>query len=407
MNARLETVYKRLKAAAAIGRPEDAFGKLKGTTMEERLASAKIVFRQLAKIAHSDKYIDAAERAVATEAFKLLGELRVVMEDRVKVGLYGSPTKTTPPAPKKAAPIVIVSGKLSVVVGDLLHKGATTAIYDGSAQLQGAPAQAVLVKVVSTDRDNDLLEREAKALKAMIKKAKAGAADATGKKLAEQALFYIPTLIASIAFAEPGKKGKRVANVFQKTPKLEQGWSTLEEVRAAYPDGVSTRVAAFIWNRMLEGLIFAHSAGIIHGALTPNHVLVHAQSHAGRIIDWTAACTMGTGEAPPYAETERFPGFHPAEIIDPAGMPSPASDIYMVAALIVYILGGDPKDMTLPSTVEDPFKELLNRCLQPKRTNRPGAALEVYNKFRRVREDLFGPPKFVEFRMPKASAGGF
>jgi serine/threonine protein kinase len=159
----------------------------------------------------------------------------------------------------------------------------------------------------------------------------------------------------------------------------------------------------FIWNRIIEAMTFAHLSGVVHCAITPNHVLIHAEKHMGQIIDWTASCRLGCGDNVPYADS-RYSSFFPDEIIDPQGVPSPASDIFMSAWCMVYILGGDPKKKIGPQNVERPIIELLNRCLQPQRRHRPQTAEALYHDFREVTMGLFGPRKFIEFAMPRGMA---
>jgi serine/threonine protein kinase len=153
---------------------------------------------------------------------------------------------------------------------------------------------------------------------------------------------------------------------------------------------------------MLEALTFAHHAGLLHCALTPNHVLIHAKSHLGQLIDWTASCRIGSGDKIPYVDEGRFPGYFPPEILDRDGVPGPSSDIYMSTWCMVYLLGGEPRERGVPARVEEPIRAFLNRCLQPKSARRPRSAEIAFNEFREISVHLFGARKFVELIMPGA-----
>ncbi|MCI0662283.1 MAG: hypothetical protein L0220_14530, partial [Acidobacteria bacterium] len=282
-----------------------------------------------------------------------------------------------------------------------IHSGGTCGIFEGIAQDKGGVSSPVIMRVPHASEDSDLMERETRAFELMKKKAKAISGDPEGKKFADGFMARVPSFLESVKLSEPGVSQRKTVNSFLKLPGLESGWYTLEEIREEYPKGVSTRIMTFIWNRVLEGLTFAHSARVIHNAITPNHVMVHAEAHHGNIIDWTASCRIGEGDKVPYVD-DRYRSYFPDEILDSNGMPSPSSDIFMSAWCMVYLLGGDPKEKFIPGAVEAPIREFLNRCLQPKRKLRPGTAEIAHTEFRQITKALWGPRKFVELNMPAA-----
>jgi len=49
------------------------------------------------------------------------------------------------------------------------------------------------------------------------------------------------------------------------------------------------RVAVWIGKRLLEQLAWLHGAGFVHGAVSPDHTLVHARDHGAVLVGWSRA----------------------------------------------------------------------------------------------------------------------
>lgn len=373
--------------------PESLFGTLTGLekTKERQEAAERLrtIFRKLAFLVHPDK--NPASPAASETAFRKLESLRARAE--ALIGAAGPPQEE----PDTFTSVSFATPKHSYVLTGVCHEGGTATLFKGVVSRKGA-VDKVFVKVPHSADDNDLMEREARSLALLQKKAKGLGADAKGRELSLAFLSHFPPFLESLQLEEPNAAKKKTVNTFLKVPDHETGWYSLEAIRGQYPQGVSTRIATFIWNRILEGLMFAHTAGLAHGALTPNHVIIHADDHLGIITDWTASCRIGEAESIPYLEA-RYRTFFPTELLAPEGRATARSDIYMSAWLIVYILGGEPKDRYVPQSVEEPFRELLNRCVQPTPRLRPALAEEVFTELGKVSRKLFGPKKFVPLIM--------
>ncbi|MCK9351956.1 MAG: hypothetical protein WCT49_01520 [Candidatus Paceibacterota bacterium] len=383
----LETVERILKEAVA---PEDIFGPE---------ASAKKNFRRLASMTHEDRFEDPL-KARAHGLFIAVHERWEEAERKMEHGTYGDKTTAAPDKPD-VGPVSFKTGKYEYTLIRRIHSGGTCGIFEGEALSRSGVSSPVILRVPHSTDDNDLMEREKIAFDLMKKKAKAMSADKEGEDSAEMFLNRIPIFLESVKLAEPGVTDKKTVNTFFRAPGASTGWFTLEEIREAYPKGVNTRVMTFIWNRVLEGLVFAHASGITHNAVTPNHILIHAENHYGNIIDWTASSVIGAGEKVPYMD-DRYRSYFPEETINNSGTHSPSSDIYMSAWSMVYLLGGDSKEKIIPASVEEPMRKFLNRCLQPTRKGRPFSAEAAYKELQETAKDLFGPKKFVDLAMPKA-----
>jgi hypothetical protein len=400
-NAMANTFYEAMNLIHAARLPQDIFGDCtpcSGNLRAVRLEEIKLLYHKLSVLTHPDKnqwcWRDAHD------AFTRLGRLYDEAKEAICAELHPKPDPHDNGVLPQ--PITWTTRKHTYTIVRRTGKGGMCAFFEGLVAGKSGVATPVLVKVPHSAKDNDLMEREARAFGLMKKMDGKMSATPAGKEFARKFALRVPTFLETISLEEPGSKGKKSVNAFVLMPQFQTGWHTLEEIRRAYPQGIDTRIAAFIWNRMLEALTFAHHAGLLHCAVTPNHVLIHAESHMGQLIDWTASCRIGAGDKIPYADEGRFPGYFPPEVLDPDGVPGPSSDIYMSAWCMVYLLGGDPGNCEIPDKVEEPVRTFLNRCLQPKRARRPKTAEIAFNEFREISTNLFGARKFVEFIMPKA-----
>ena len=77
----------------------------------------------------------------------------------------------------------------------------------------------------------------------------------------------------------------------------------------------------------------------------------------------------------------------------------PASDLYALGRCMVYGAGGDPTGETLPPRVPEPLARFIRFFLKPSPVQRPQDAWEMYHTLERTRDELFGPHRFVEFRV--------
>lgn len=95
---------------------------------------------------------------------------------------------------------------------------------------------------------------------------------------------------------------------------------TLAEVRRQHPKGVEPRVGVWMLKRLLEQLAWVHGAGFVHGAVAPEHALVHPRDHGVVLVGWSSA-------------RWRFGRDTDA--------PSPRVDLAAAARVAAQVLGGD------------------------------------------------------------------
>ncbi|NUS15162.1 MAG: molecular chaperone DnaJ [Streptomyces sp.] len=236
----------------------------------------------------------------------------------------------------------------------------------------GGERRTAVLKIPRHPRDNDLIEHEADVLNRLL-----GVGEARHRA-------YAPALIES--FRQVGEDGRpRRVNAFEPL----DGFHTLAEVAAAHPGGLDPRDAAWMWRRLLTALGWAHRAGLVHGAVFPEHVLIHPGLHGLVLIDWCYATAVGT-DLPVlvYAHADDYP------IEAAAHLPAaPATDIHLAARCVAGLVG----DLAPP-----PMQGFLRGCTLAEQHRRPQDAWALLADLDELLERLYGPRTFRPFTMPRA-----
>jgi len=184
-------------------------------------------------------------------------------------GQAGDPVPAS--VPVDGRPRVNLGGR-SYVIEQQLAVGDSSHVY--RARWVMRLGELVVLKVLSVRSDADRFAHEWRTLLALA------ASQADG---AQHFVTRLPTPIAHgiVESDEP-----RPASVF--------GWKggfvhTLEQVRHVHPSGVRGPVVVWVLKRLLELLGFVHRSGFVHGAVTPDHVLIHPYDHGATLVGWTCA----------------------------------------------------------------------------------------------------------------------
>jgi hypothetical protein len=244
------------------------------------------------------------------------------------------------------------------------------------ARREGGPP--VVLKMPRDPRDGDLVEREAVALRRLRR-------DGDGRFLP-----YVPRLVESFRHRDAATGRQRRVNAIAAL----DGFHTLTEVGKAFPGGVDPRDAAWMWRRLLVALGFAHRAGVLHGAVLPDHIMIHPAEHGLVLVDWCYsvpgcyAATDPSGRVP--AMVGRHAGLYPAEVAErrPA---SPATDIYMATLCMTGLMGDKaPRAM----------RSFARGCTLPAQNRRPSDAWRLLAELDELLEKLYGPRRFRPFHLP-------
>ncbi|RAY13211.1 molecular chaperone DnaJ [Actinomadura craniellae] len=309
-------------------------------------AQAARRYRRLARLVHPDSTGDGAGDG-ARAAFDRLAELW--REHR-------GPARTT-----------IVTRRHSYELsGDPIHGDLANlypAVHDMTRQ--------VLVKMPRDPADGDLLEREAEALRRL-------AAEGDPRYLP-----YVPRLVESFTHHDAGTGVRRRSNVISRF----DGFFNLAEVRAAHPGGLDPRDAAWMWRRLLVAIGLAHRAGVVHGAVLPEHVLIHPGDHGLGLVGWCAS-VIGGGRVP--ALVGAYADWYPPEV--PARQKAgPGTDVFLATRCMEHLMGDRaPKAM----------RSFARGCTLPAPGRRPADAWRLLAELDDLLERLYGPRHFRPFTMP-------
>ncbi|POM24227.1 hypothetical protein BTM25_28540 [Actinomadura rubteroloni] len=256
---------------------------------------------------------------------------------------------------------VLTTPKRTYRLGPLAARGDLCALYE---------AGDVLLKMPRDPSDSDLLEREAAALRRL----------ARGER---KYRAYVPRLVESFRHRDAATGADRRVNALARL----DGFVTLADVRAAYPGGLDARDVAWMWRRLLVGLGFAHRTGVVHGAVLPEHVLIHPADHGVVLVDWCYSTTDG-GRIP--ALVARYADRYPPEVTGkrPA---TPATDIYLATHCMTELMG---------DAAPDALVRFARGCALPAPTARPDDAWRLLGELDEILERLYGPRRFRPFTMP-------
>jgi serine/threonine protein kinase len=375
MDAELQVTAQLIERATS---PEEVFGTLSGNQAD----ALKSVYRRLSKVVHPDRYTDEEDRARAELAFRALQNLLEQAEEKIKFGIYGDGSTS----PKKMPPVLVSTKRHDYVVqGEPFAQGDLCNLYRCTFELDGKETAGTF-KVARDPDDNDLAGNEASTLKQL----------ARGTEYAKYAP-YIPRLVESFDYQDGRSSAPRRANILT----LEPGdYSSLEEIRAHYPQGVDPKDMAWMWRRLLIALGFAHTNAIIHGAVLPAHLLIQPENHGLVLVDWSYAIHAGGSFEAIPALSMAYEQWYPPEVLAKE-RPQPGTDLYLGAQCMVYLLGGDPITGTMPDAVPRRIQSFLRGTALKGQVQRPQNALVLLDEFTALAESLWGPRKFHEFYMPK------
>lgn len=342
-----------------------------GVVRNASYATIKSSYRVLAHKYHPDKNGGAE----AEKKFKEVCEAYEVLSDPNKRKRYD---KTGSPDP-----IIISSKKNSYRVERVVFNGDISDIYYG---IDRSTEGEVAIKICRDKKDNDLFENEYNKLKHIQDSVTDGR--------------YFSTLIESFLI-EDGSGPRRV-NVLE----WLHWWWPLNKVLSAFSGGVRFEHAAWMFRRLLGGLGRAHNEGFVHGAVLPPHVLAYSSgktkdpnNHGVKLVDW---CYAVKGGERIKAISPEYRNFYPREVFE-KGSASPATDIYMAAKSMIYVLGGDVEKDQLPSHVPGYVGNFLRGCVLDNPRFRPYDAMDLHDEFKEHMRNHYGPSRYIRFDVPMAS----
>ncbi|WP_250033365.1 molecular chaperone DnaJ [Paractinoplanes maris] len=216
-----------------------------------------------------------------------------------------------------------------------------------------------LLKIPRSPADSDLMEAEAVALKALRDKGD------------PKYRAYAPRLIDSYLH-EDGERKRRRVNVLERL----DGFVPLSVIGARR----DPRDVAWMWRRLLVGLGWAHRAGVVHGAVLEEHVLIHPEQHGVALVDWCYSATRVKAVV-----AKRRDAYPPEVLQDKTA--GPATDIYMATGLMTRLMQDPPKAL----------RRFADGCSYDKPRMRPQDAWRLLGELDDILHSLYGPRTFRPF----------
>ncbi|BCJ41853.1 hypothetical protein GCM10010168_75410 [Actinoplanes ianthinogenes] len=207
----------------------------------------------------------------------------------------------------------------------------------------------LLIKVPRDPGDNDLMEAEAGALRRLRRH---GHPDFQA---------YAPRL------RDTGRRDGRTVNVLTRR----------RDFRDLTDSGDLSPVdLVWIWRRLLAGLGWAHRAGLVHGAVFEEHVLIEPHRRGLVLIDWCYATAVGARPKAIIAKRERD---YPPEVLLTRPVTA-ATDIHLASQLMIRLFG---------SAMPDPLRRFADGCRYDRPQMRPQNAWHLLTEF-----DQIIPPRY-------------
>jgi phage terminase large subunit-like protein len=354
--------------------PEDIFGSTNGASnSDDKISTLKRVFVKLAIKAHPDHFMQQDDKVLANETFKILNIFWEQAQNKIKQGTYGD--NKTPMDVNSINSTHITSKKYDYTLGKLISIGTISDLYSSNLTKDNINTPT-LIKITRESRNNDLLTNEASILKYLRE-------NSQNDKLVD----LIPECIDSFTVPSTNKI-LRQANVFSYNNRL----ISLAEVISAYPNGIDPKDMAWMFKRILATLWFAHSKNIIHGAVLPTHVLLNLENHGILLVDWTVSVKDNSHYI--KAIDQNYLDYYPKSVFDKQ-IPKSDTDIYMAAMIMIKLLGGDVKNKQVPDIIPKPIRLIIRACILGM-----DDAMVVHQEFDKVIRELFGQPKFRDFKLP-------
>lgn len=225
--------------------------------------------------------------------------------------------------------------------------------------------ETFFAKVARRPTDNDLFRRETENLQEVI--------DKTEKKHRD----YLAPVRGSFPYRDTSGAERQVT-LFEAIPDLY----SLATVLEAFPHGLDARHVAWIWRRLLFSLGLAHHAGIVYGAVVPDHVLIQPEQHGLILSNW---CYSAAKAQRIPAIVKRWRDDYPPEVLNKKP-PSGHTDVYMASRVVLGLLDDDcPK----------PLMTFATDCL--KSTVASTSTWKLLARLDDILSSVYGPRKFSVF----------
>jgi hypothetical protein len=242
--------------------------------------------------------------------------------------------------------------------------------------------ELVVLKVLRAPEDADLFDREWQALAALR------ASEAPGTPQFSQRL---PQPVSRGVLQAPGVTPRATLVLRHKSGFVH----TFDDLASTHPGGLDPRHAVWLWRRLLELLGWVHHSGWAHGALLPEHLLVHARDHGVAVVGWPCAQRLRDDGGLVAVAPAREP-FYPPDLL--AGAPPRVeADLVMAARCVAYAVNGGK--VGLPPSFPAPLAALFRPYVEGGRAPTDDA-WQLEKLVTDAAREAFGPRSYIRLPMP-------
>lgn len=162
-----------------------------------------------------------------------------------------------------------------------------------------------------------------------------------------------------------------------------EGEELLSHIKKNGP--IDAEAACWITQRILSALYYLHFAGIVHRDVKPANIIVNFNTHIATLVDFGLSKLKPDGSPDPSGYTPYFGS--PEQIEGKA--PIPESDIYSLGMTMIYMLGGDIQNKTLPDAIPALLKDFIYPMVREDPQKRPSRCNDLNEQLGQIREKLF------------------
>jgi serine/threonine protein kinase len=366
----LESLYSTIMSAVS---PEDIFGVTDIVLPpDDLLRFLETEYLQRKEKLNPDKFSEVEEQEMAKDALYNLDKFYKTAQEKIKQGIYG--LNTNPLFHKTDRSFS--TGTRTYYVGEALNRpGDLSTVYQGFCEVANGVFGEVIIKVIEDSADSDLMQKEIQILRLLH--------DTPAPQWK-----HLPFLLDSFK-TDNGKIGLVLRRF--------NGYDFLQ-VRDhwRYKKGVDRKDMVWMLNRTLSGIGYPHSVGVVHCNLEPSHFMLNPSMHNVCLLDWSYSAYL------PSATGDCFqvftPNFSAPEVLQKKP-PIPASDIYSIGKVMIWLLGGNVETNEMPDSVEEELQTFLRGFVLESPLQRPQNAWKLHGQLVYLVEKLWGKRKFRPFLM--------
>lgn len=251
-------------------------------------------------------------------------------------------------------------------LGERIAQGAHADVYVAARARQ--PTQLAVLHLARDPRGDEALGRAVSTLRQL-----------RGPRRANQTLLAerTPTLLFDGRVSGHAAEGRlATASVWRHGFRF-----TLKDVRERLGRTLNPHQAIWLFRRLCEVLGAIHVAGLAHGAVIPEHVLIEDGEHGARLLGFGTSGAIGEPLLGDLAWADDFA----VHLMPSEWELSPGLDLGLAARTIIWGLGGSPRTCTLPGHVPEPLADFLQRISRGASQH----ALSVREEAGRLGEALF------------------